>query len=43
MGGLVHVTNTLGFYDGLINATLPAHGISIYRMDVPREASRIIF
>jgi hypothetical protein len=42
-GGTVVVTNLLAFYGGSITGVLPANGSLLYRMDVPPEATRILF
>jgi hypothetical protein len=42
-GGAIIVTNTLAFYGGSISSTIPGYGTLLYRMDVPPEATRILF
>jgi len=42
-GGAINVTNTLAFYGGSITGNIPGHGASLYRIDVPSDATRILF
>jgi hypothetical protein len=39
----IDVSNMLAFYDGAIDRVIPAHGAVRYRMEVPSEATRIVF
>ena len=42
-GGSVIVTNAIAFYGGAITSTIPAFGSLRYRMEVPPEATRMVF
>jgi hypothetical protein len=42
-GGPVEVTNTIAFYGSSITNVIPGHGSMLFRMDVPPEATRILF
>ncbi|SPE53115.1 hypothetical protein SBV1_1640001 [Verrucomicrobia bacterium] len=42
-GGPVRITNDLPFLGGFISNTIPAYGAMYYRMDVPTNATRILF
>jgi hypothetical protein len=42
-GGPVTVTNSIAFYGGSVNKVVPAYACLFFRMDVPPEATRILF
>jgi hypothetical protein len=42
-GGAIDVTNTVAFYGGSITEVIPGYGTLTYRMDVPINATRILF
>ena len=41
-GGTIDYTNTVPFYAGLVNTTVPAHGQLKLRIDVPADGKRLI-
>jgi len=41
-GGTIDYTNTVPFYGGTLNASVPAHGTLKLRIDVPPDARRLI-
>ena len=42
-GGVINVTNILAFFGGSIVSNIPGHGTLQYHMDVPSNATRILF